>query len=72
MPAIVGPIQIVHVSGGAVQFGDSVALSPKSASKSFQGSGANNTGAIIFTANGLNGNNVLDISGADQPVAGNN
>ncbi|MDQ0217574.1 spore germination protein [Peribacillus cavernae] len=72
MPAIVGPVQVMQVSGGVVQFGDSLALSPKSASKTFLGSGASNTGAIIFTANGVSGNNVLDLNGVDQPIAGNN
>lgn len=72
MPAIVGPVHVINVSGGVVQFGDSLALSPKSALKTFMGSGASNTGVIIFTANGLNGNFVLDLDGVDQPIAGNN
>jgi spore germination protein PF len=72
MPAIIGPVQVVTVSGGVVQFGDSLALSPKSATKTFLGSGGYNTGALILTASGLNGTNVLDVKGVDQPVAGNN
>ena len=34
MPAIIGPVQIFNVSGGSVQFGDTLFISPKSASKS--------------------------------------
>jgi spore germination protein PF len=67
-----GPVQIVNVSGGIVQFGDTVYISPKSAAKTNAGSGGFNTGAIIFTANGLSGTNVLDANLVDQPIAGNN
>lgn len=72
MPAIIGPVQIVNVGGGIVQFGDSVYISPKSASKTYAGSGGLNTGAIIITASGLSGTNVLDTKLVDQPIAGNN
>ncbi|AOH53871.1 MULTISPECIES: spore germination protein [Bacillaceae] len=72
MPAIVGPIQIFNVGEGNLLFGDAAVISPKSSSKSVTGSGSANTGAIVFTANGLNGSNVLDINGIDQPIAGNN
>lgn len=72
MPAIVGPVQIFNVGSGNLLFGDAAVISPKSASKSVTGSGSANTGAIVFTANGLNGSNVLDINGVDQPITGNN
>ncbi|MCK1992899.1 spore germination protein [Peribacillus muralis] len=72
MPAIVGPIQIFNVGSGNLLFGDAAVISPKSSSKSVTGSGSGNTGAIVFTANGLNGSNVLDINGIDQPITGNN
>ncbi len=72
MPAIIGPVQIVNVGGGIVQFGDTVYISPKSASKTAAGSGAFNTGGLIVTNNGLNGTNVLDTNLIDQPIAGNN
>jgi spore germination protein PF len=71
MPSIIGPVQIVNVSGGTVQFGDTLFISPKSASKSSSGSGAGNTGIGIVTANGLSFNNVLDTNLVDQPVSGN-
>ncbi|MBV7508564.1 spore germination protein [Bacillus sp. sid0103] len=72
MPAIIGPVQIVHVSGGVVQFGDTVYISPKAASKTNAGSGAFNTGGFIIANNGLSGTNVLDTNVIDQPIVGNN
>jgi spore germination protein PF len=72
MPAIIGPVQIVHVSGGVVQFGDTVYISPKSASKTNAGSGGFNTGGFIIANSGLSGTNVLDTNVIDQPIAGNN
>jgi spore germination protein PF len=71
MPAIIGPVQITTVSGGVVQFGDSLFISPKSATKSSTGAGAGNTGIGIFTANGFSLNNVLDTNLIDQPITGN-
>ncbi|MFY0779899.1 spore germination protein [Peribacillus simplex] len=72
MPAIIGPVQIFNVAQGNLLFGDCAVISPKSSSKSVTGSGSGNTAAIVFTANGLNGSNVLDINGVDQPITGNN
>jgi spore germination protein PF len=71
MPAIIGPVQITTVSGGVVQFGDTMFISPKSASKSSTGAGASNTGIGIFTVNGFSVNNVLDTNLLDQPISGN-
>lgn len=72
MPAIVGPVQIVNVSGGIVQFGDAAFISPKTASKTFLGSGSLNTGGLVITNNGLSSTGVLDTNLIDQPMAGNN
>ena len=72
MPAIVGPVQIINVGGGNVQFGDSLIISPKSNSKAASGQGASNTGGFILTNNGLNANNVVDSNLVDQPTIGNN
>ncbi len=72
MPAIIGPVQIVSVSGGAVQFGDALYISPKASSKTAAGSGGFNTGGVIIANNGLSGTNVLDTNVFDQPIAGNN
>jgi spore germination protein PF len=72
MPAIVGPVQIINVGGGNVQFGDSLIISPKSTSKSASGQGAVNTAGFLITNNGLNANNVVDSNLVDQPTIGNN
>ncbi|MCM3216055.1 spore germination protein [Niallia taxi] len=72
MPAIVGPVQIVNVGEGIVQFGDSLFISPKGNSKVSLGSGASNTGAFIITNNGLSATNYIDTSLIDQPTSANN
>ena len=51
MPAIIGPVQIVNVAGGVVQFGDALYISPKAASKTNAGAGGFNTGGLIITNN---------------------
>lgn len=71
MPAIVGPVQIVNVGGGVVQFGDTLFISPKSASKSTSGSGAGNTGGFIITNNAFSASNRVDTNVVDQPITGN-
>jgi spore germination protein PF len=71
MPSIVGPVQIVTVNGGIVQFGDTAVISPKSNSKSTSGSGSANTGNLINTNSGISGSNVLDTNLVDQPNIGN-
>lgn len=72
MPAIVGPVQVINVGGGVVQFGDTFFISPKSASKSMSGSGAGNTGGFIVTNNIFSASNTLDSNLVDQPLTGNN
>ncbi|ETI68675.1 spore germination protein [Neobacillus vireti] len=72
MPAIIGPVQIINVGGGIIQFGDTLYISPKSSTKTFAGSGGFNTGGLIITNNGLSGTNTLDTNLIDQPIAGNN
>ncbi|GIN62902.1 putative spore germination protein GerPF [Robertmurraya siralis] len=72
MPAIVGPVQVINLGGGVLQFGDSLFISPKSASKSMSGSGAGNTGGFIITNNLISASNTLDTNLVDQPLVGNN
>lgn len=72
MPAITGPIQVFNNTSGIFQFGDAAVISPKTSGKTVAGSGSSNTAAINFTANGINGNNILDVNGVDQPISGNN
>ncbi|MGN1401463.1 MAG: spore germination protein [Bacillus sp. (in: firmicutes)] len=72
MPALVGPVQVGSITGGSMQFGDAFFYSPKSAGKSFSGSGSQNTGVFVITNSGLNATNVLDTNLADMPIVGNN
>ena len=72
MPAFIGPVQIINIGGGNVQFGDALNISPKSNSKSYSGSGAGNTGGFILVNNGISGTNTLDTNLIDQPNVGNN
>lgn len=72
MPAIIGPVQVVNVTGGIVQFGDALYISPKNSSKTNAGQGALNTGGFIITNNGISASNVLDTNLIDQPIIGNN
>ncbi|MBM7540143.1 MULTISPECIES: spore germination protein [Amphibacillus] len=71
MPAIVGPIQIIEVGGGVINFGDSFYLSPKSAGKTAAGAGAFNTGSLINTNNGVNATTTYDPDLADQVIGSN-
>ncbi|CDQ40680.1 MULTISPECIES: spore germination protein [Virgibacillus] len=71
MPAIVGPIKIVSVGGGVVNFGDSFYLSPKDTAKTNAGSGSLNTGDFICTNNGISSTNPFDPDGYDQNITAN-
>jgi spore germination protein PF len=72
MPAITGPIQRLRVGGGNVQFGDTGITSPKSASKTFSGSGGLNTGPFQVTYNVFSATTTFDCNVVDQPITGNN
>ncbi len=72
MPAIVGPVQIINIGGGNVQFGDALNISPKSNSKTTSGSGGGNTGGLIVANNGISATNHFDTNLIDQPNVGNN
>jgi hypothetical protein len=50
-------INIETVSGGIVNFGGAVCISPISVTKSVSGSGGGNTGDQIITSTGLNSTN---------------
>ncbi|MDR7001343.1 spore germination protein [Neobacillus niacini] len=74
MPAIInGPILIANITGnGAVEFGDSLIVSPKVASKIPAGSGAFNTAVWSVTNTAFNITNYIDPDVTDQSIAGNN
>lgn len=71
MPAIVGPIKIISIGGGVVNFGDSFYVSPKDSAKTYSGSGSFNTGDFICTNNGLNATNTNDDDIFDQVIKRN-
>jgi spore germination protein PF len=66
MPSIVGPIKINSVSGGVINFGDSLNIAPKSTAKSNSGSGGGNTGDFQITNNGFSITNTVDPDVADS------
>ncbi|WP_071393858.1 spore germination protein [Bacillus tuaregi] len=72
MPAIVGPVQIINIGGGNVQFGDALNIAPKSNSKTTSGSGGGNTGGFVCTTDGISVTNHFDTNLIDQPNVGNN
>ncbi|RDU35521.1 spore germination protein [Neobacillus piezotolerans] len=71
MPALIGPVTIQNLTGGTVNFGDVLNISPKSTSKSFDGAGSANIGIFVATGSAVSGTNVLDTKLIDQPMTGN-
>ncbi|RUS46962.1 spore germination protein [Cohnella sp. AR92] len=70
MPSLVGSVN-VNSNSGVINFGDTLNISPKSATKEVTGQGGGNIGNVVFTLNGANINNTLDPDIADQAMAGN-
>jgi spore germination protein PA len=69
MPAIVGVVQIISVSGsGIVHVGDVFKISPYSVAKTFAGAGSFNTGETISNHNAYSLTNTNDTDGIDQPI----
>jgi spore germination protein PF len=66
------PVKIDTVSGGIVQFGNSLFVSPKSASKSSLGSGSSNTGVHITTITGQSTTTSVNADLLDQPIVQDN
>lgn len=73
MPSIVGPVKITSVgSGGQVNFGDILNVSPKSNSKTYAGSGSFGTGDVHFYNDWVSSTNTLDSDVTDETIAANN
>ncbi|MDR7239572.1 spore germination protein [Neobacillus drentensis] len=66
------PVKIDTVSGGIVQFGNSLFISPKGATKDTQGSGSLNTGITITTITGQNTTTSINADILDQPIIQDN
>jgi len=61
MPSIIGgPLKIVSISGGTVNFGDTAIIAPKNSGKSYSGSGGGLTGDFPVAINGISSVNTLD------------
>ncbi|MFJ7730210.1 spore germination protein [Neobacillus sp. NPDC097160] len=72
MPSFIGSVSINNVGGGAiVEFGDTGFISPKSSTKSNQGSGSANTGAIVVNINVISSSEQEQADLIDQPMSGN-
>ncbi|WP_379970030.1 spore germination protein [Ectobacillus sp. sgz5001026] len=69
MPSFVGNV-VVQSSTGSFNLGDFYNVSPKENAKTYNGSGASNTGFVINTFNGINATNTLDPDVNDQNTAG--
>ncbi|UOF92160.1 spore germination protein [Fodinisporobacter ferrooxydans] len=69
MPSVVGAFKVVSNSG-QIEIGDTFAIAPKAASKTYTGSGAGNTGDFTSTFNYWNSTNTIDPDGNDQQVVG--
>ncbi|MBS4172008.1 spore germination protein [Bacillus sp. FJAT-49736] len=72
MPAVIGPLQILNMGGGVMQFGDTLFTSPKTSTKISSGSGALTTGGFVLNYNLFSINNTINYSVFDQPTIGNN
>lgn len=66
------PVKIDTVSGGIVQFGNSLFISPKSASKNTHGSGSTNSGLHVTTINGQSTTTSVNADILDQPIVHDN
>ncbi|MGG1678649.1 spore germination protein [Neobacillus sp. NRS-1170] len=65
-------VKIDTVTGGVIQFGGAVFVSPKNALKSTHGSGASNNGVNILNINGPSATNTVDLDVIDQPIVNDN
>lgn len=71
MPAVVGALKIVNISAsGVVHIGDAAVIAPKSASKTYAGSGSFNTGDFPSTYNVVSSTNTNDQDLNDENIIG--
>ncbi|MCM2531800.1 spore germination protein [Neobacillus pocheonensis] len=73
MPAFTGPVTIINVGVAAIiEFGDSVFISPKFATKTNVGSGSSNTGTQIIVNSGFSSTDAVQSALNDQPIVRDN
>lgn len=71
MPVILGALKVVSVSsGGVVHVGDVAVISPKTATKTYAGSGSFNTGDFPSNYNVVSSTNTNDQDLLDENIAG--
>lgn len=71
MPAILGALKVISVgSGGVVHVGDVVVIAPKTATKTYAGSGSFNTGDFPSTYNVVSSTNTNDTDLLDENMVG--
>ena len=68
MTSVFKEVNIQQVSGGVVNFGNSLAVSPKTATKEPAGSGSINTGIWVITSSGFSCTNFIDPDEIDQKI----
>jgi len=74
MPCIIGNVKILNIgSGGTVQFGDSIQVSPRSTSKTYAGSGSFLTGDLSTSNNAISATatNDPDVQDSSENNVGN-
>jgi hypothetical protein len=72
MPSIISKVDILNVTVfGLLHFGDTAYTTPKTLSKTGEGSGASNTGGLILANNGGSGTNYIIPHVIEQPIIGN-
>lgn len=68
MPSLIlGPVKITSVSG-TVLFGDTAFIAPKSASKTYNGSGSGDVGDFQLSFNGISSTNTFDSDLVDDNI----
>ncbi|MEC1525662.1 spore germination protein [Neobacillus niacini] len=68
MTIIPGNLKIDNVSGGIINFGDTLFISPKGSAKTFVGSGSENIGVQNNTYTGQSSTTIFDSDVVDQPL----
>lgn len=68
MTSIFGQIQVHKVTGGIVNFGNTMSISPKSAVKDPSGGGSKNVGGWVITSTGISCTNFFDPDASDQQI----
>jgi len=70
VPAILGALKVINVSsGGVVHIGDVGIIAPKTAAKTYAGSGSFNTGDFPATSNMISSTNTNDSDLFDENIA---